>query len=73
MKKILYDAYVHLCQDTGEFLYGKCSCKAGAVVVANIVLHFYTSCVNIKPVQIYFRNGMYLVNQETMGQIYFLN
>ena len=30
MKKILYDVYVHLCQDAGEVLYGKCSRKAGA-------------------------------------------
>ena len=29
MKKTLYGVYVHLCQDTGEVLYGKCSCTAG--------------------------------------------
>ena len=28
MEKILYDVYVRLCQDTGEVLYGKCSCNA---------------------------------------------
>ena len=27
--KFFYDVYVHFCQDTGEVLYGKCSCKAG--------------------------------------------
>jgi len=30
MKKIRYTVYVHLCQGTGDILYGKCSCKAGA-------------------------------------------
>ena len=30
VKKILYDVCVHLCRDTGEVLYGKCSCKAKA-------------------------------------------
>ena len=30
MKKDLYDVYVHLCQDTGDVLYVKCSCKVGA-------------------------------------------
>ena len=30
MKNICYEVYVHLCQDTGKVLYGKCSCKAGA-------------------------------------------
>ena len=30
MKKDKYDVYVYLSQATGEILYGKCSCKAGA-------------------------------------------
>ena len=29
MKKNLHDVYAHLCQDTGEVSYGKCSCKTG--------------------------------------------
>ena len=30
MKRILYDIYIHLCQETGEIFYAKCSCKAAA-------------------------------------------
>ena len=29
MKSIQYDVYVHLCQQTGDVLYAKCSCAAG--------------------------------------------
>ena len=29
MKKDKYTVIVHLCQKTGDVLYGKCSCKAG--------------------------------------------
>ena len=47
MKKNLYDVYVHLCQDKGEVRYWKYLCKVGLVVIANIVLHFSISCVNI--------------------------
>ena len=30
MKKDKYTVYVHLCQKTGDVLYAKCNCKAGA-------------------------------------------
>ena len=30
MKRIKYIVYVHLSQETGKILYGKCTCKAGA-------------------------------------------
>ena len=29
MKSIQYNVYVHLCQQTGEVQYAKCSCVAG--------------------------------------------
>ena len=29
MKNIWYQVYVHLCQVSGDILYGKCTCKAG--------------------------------------------
>ena len=31
MKKHQYLIYIHLCQELGDVLYGKCNCKAGAV------------------------------------------
>lgn len=30
MKKDRNNVYTHLCQNSGNILYGKCSCKAGA-------------------------------------------
>lgn len=30
MKKDKYTVYVHLCQNTGDIFYAKCSCKAGS-------------------------------------------
>ena len=30
MKRIQYDIYIHLCENTGEVFYAKCKCKAGA-------------------------------------------
>ena len=66
-----------------KFYMGNIHARLGPVVVANIVLHFCQLCEYIqldfkcvpddKPVQMYFKNDMYLMNQEIIGQFYFLN
>ena len=65
MKRIKYIVYVHLSQETGKILYGKCTCKAGTggccKHVAAVLYHVLK----------FFRHEIFQEKQKTIKLYYF--